>query len=155
MLVISPNGRCTDLSQQSAPARIDNTIVNALARAFRWRNLLETGACATIDELARSEKINPSYVSRILRLTLLSCPLRCTELACHPVAVAGSRLTRRHFGTFRDTSIGIQRLSRSRSTRAHRDLVRVCGAIARYRHADRRRLRHAPAPIRLAAADGV
>lgn len=72
MLVISPNGRRTDLSQQTAPARIDNTIVKALARAFRWRNLLETAAHATIDELARAEKINPSYVSRILRLTLLS-----------------------------------------------------------------------------------
>jgi len=54
------------------PARVDITLVKALARAFRWRRMLETGRYATIDELARAEKINPSYVSRVLRLTLLA-----------------------------------------------------------------------------------
>jgi len=54
------------------PARVDITLVKALARAFRWRRMLETSAYGTIDELARAEKINPSYVSRVLRLTLLA-----------------------------------------------------------------------------------
>ena len=53
------------------PAWVDITLVKALARAFRWRKLLETGRYATIDELARAEKINPSYVSRVLRRTLV------------------------------------------------------------------------------------
>ena len=47
-------------------------MVKALARAFRWRGLLETGVYATIDEMAAAEKINESYVSRVLRLTLLA-----------------------------------------------------------------------------------
>jgi hypothetical protein len=34
--------------------------------------LLETGIYGTIGELARAERINPSYVSRVLRLTLLA-----------------------------------------------------------------------------------
>jgi hypothetical protein len=51
---------------------IDNTMIKALARAFRWRKLLETGANATVEELATAEKINSSYVSRVLRLTLLA-----------------------------------------------------------------------------------
>jgi len=34
--------------------------------------MLETGRYSTIDELAAAEKINSSYVSRLLRLTLLS-----------------------------------------------------------------------------------
>ena len=34
--------------------------------------MLETGRCATINEIAKAEKINPSYVSRMLRLTLLA-----------------------------------------------------------------------------------
>ena len=34
--------------------------------------MLETGRYATIDELAKAEKINASYVSRILRLTLVA-----------------------------------------------------------------------------------
>jgi hypothetical protein len=40
--------------------------------AFRWRNLLETGVYGTIEELAAAEKINASYISRVLRLTLLA-----------------------------------------------------------------------------------
>jgi hypothetical protein len=32
--------------------RIDNTIIKALARAFRWRKLLETGVFATVVEIA-------------------------------------------------------------------------------------------------------
>ena len=34
--------------------------------------MLETGVHATLAELAAAEKINPSYVSRVLRLTLLA-----------------------------------------------------------------------------------
>jgi hypothetical protein len=42
------------------------------ARGFRWRKLLETGVYGTIDEIAAQEKINSSYVSRLLRMTLLA-----------------------------------------------------------------------------------
>ena len=34
--------------------------------------MLETGRYATVKEIAKAEKINPSYVSRVLRLTLLA-----------------------------------------------------------------------------------
>jgi len=44
----------------------------ALARGFRWRNLLETGVYGTIEEIAAAEKINSSYVSRLLRMTLFA-----------------------------------------------------------------------------------
>ena len=53
-------------------AAADTTLVKALARAFRWRKMLETGRYGTIDEIAAVEKINDSYVSRLLRLTLLA-----------------------------------------------------------------------------------
>jgi hypothetical protein len=56
----------------AAPARVDITLVKALARAFRWRRMLEGGRFATVKELAAAEKINSSYVSRVLRLTLLA-----------------------------------------------------------------------------------
>ena len=52
--------------------RIDNTLVKALARAHRWNKLLESGRYGSAAELAAAEKINPSYVSRVLRLTLLA-----------------------------------------------------------------------------------
>ena len=53
-------------------ARINSTLVKALARAHRWSRLLESGRYGSAAELAAAEKINPSYVSRVLRLTLLA-----------------------------------------------------------------------------------
>jgi hypothetical protein len=47
-------------------------MVKAIPRAFRWRGMLENGTSATIAEIAAPEKINDSYVGRILRLTLLA-----------------------------------------------------------------------------------
>ena len=67
--IITPDGASGWVSPR---ARIDNTMIKAIARGFRWRKLLETGAYGTIDEIAKAEKINPSYVSRVLRLTLLA-----------------------------------------------------------------------------------
>ena len=67
--VITPDGASASVSPR---ARIDSTMIKAIARGFRWRKLLETGVYGTIDEIAKAEKINPSYVSRVLRLTLLA-----------------------------------------------------------------------------------
>ena len=50
----------------------DSTLVKALARAFRWKRLLESGEFATIAELAEREGIATSYMTRVLRLTLLA-----------------------------------------------------------------------------------
>ena len=47
-------------------------MVKAIARAFRWREQLEDGTHATIAEIAAGEKINETYVGRVLRLTLLA-----------------------------------------------------------------------------------
>ena len=66
-LVLIPGGMAL-----RGDAAADTTLVKALARAFRWRRMMEAGRFATIDELAAAEKINSSYVSRLLRLTLLS-----------------------------------------------------------------------------------
>ena len=68
-VVIAPDG--TEAPAVVA-ARIDSTLVKALARAFRWRRMLEVGVVSTVGEIAVREKINKSYVSRVLRLTLLA-----------------------------------------------------------------------------------
>jgi hypothetical protein len=54
------------------PAHIDSTIVKALARAHRWREMLEKNSFANVRELAKAEKINEAYLGRVLRMTLLS-----------------------------------------------------------------------------------
>jgi hypothetical protein len=51
---------------------IDNAMVKAAAPAVRWREMLESGQYQTIRETAAGEKINESYVGRVLRLTLLA-----------------------------------------------------------------------------------
>ena len=68
-LVITPDGVATAPAPR---ARVDSALLKALARGFRWRRLLETGDFATIEEIAGAENINPSYVSRVLRMTLLA-----------------------------------------------------------------------------------
>ena len=52
--------------------KADSTLVKALARAFRWKRLLESGEFATIAELAEREGIAFTYMARVLRLTLLA-----------------------------------------------------------------------------------
>jgi hypothetical protein len=52
-------------------ARIDNAMVKAVARAHRWRQMLESGEYTSITDLAAAERINQSYACRVLRLTLL------------------------------------------------------------------------------------
>jgi hypothetical protein len=54
------------------PRRTDSTLVKALARAHRWQRMLNSGEFATITELAEREGLTPSFLTRILRLTLLA-----------------------------------------------------------------------------------
>ena len=51
---------------------VDHCDLKALARAFRWKSMLESGEYATIAELAEREGISLSYLTRVLRLTLLA-----------------------------------------------------------------------------------
>ena len=57
-----------------APAkpRPDETLIRALARAHRWKRLLEGGTYRSAAELAEAEKVTRSFVNRLLRLTLLA-----------------------------------------------------------------------------------
>ena len=75
-------GRKTILSDATpAPPdpRIDNALLKALARAHRWRCMIEGGEYASIIELAKAEGVNESYACRILRLSLLA-PSIVTEI---------------------------------------------------------------------------
>ncbi|MCA1393775.1 hypothetical protein I6F20_32680 [Bradyrhizobium sp. IC3123] len=52
--------------------QVDNTLIKAVVRAHRWRHMLESNLFSSVRELAKAEKINESYLCRVLRLTLLS-----------------------------------------------------------------------------------
>ena len=66
-LVVTPDG-----APWAPRPRVDNAMVKALARAFRWRKMLDEGVCGTIEELAKAGAGRPCYMSRVLRLTLLA-----------------------------------------------------------------------------------
>jgi hypothetical protein len=66
--VISPDGHAWE---PSSPL-VDRALIRALARAFRWRRLLDEGVYGTFDELGKPERVSQSHVSRLLRLTLLA-----------------------------------------------------------------------------------
>src|SRR5262249_17923038 len=54
------------------PRADDHALVKALARAHRWKAMMERGDYGSVAGLAAAEKINQSYLCRILRLTLLA-----------------------------------------------------------------------------------
>ncbi len=68
-VIIAPDG-----GDAWAPAKLrpDETLIRALARAHRWKRMLEEGTHGSVSEIAEAEKIDRSYVNRLLRLTLLA-----------------------------------------------------------------------------------
>lgn len=72
--VVKRGGRKEMLLPEGAtqPRRNDSTLVKALARAFRWKRMLESGEFATIAELAEREGIAAPYLTRTMRLSHLS-----------------------------------------------------------------------------------
>jgi hypothetical protein len=66
--ILSPEGA----APWSPAPRLDTALVKAVVRAHRWRQMLESGEYACSAELAKTEKVNDSYLSRILRLTLIA-----------------------------------------------------------------------------------
>jgi hypothetical protein len=66
--ILSPPGT----APWSPAPRVDGAVVKAVVRAHRWRHMLESGEYSSSAELAKAEKVNDSYLSRILRLTLIA-----------------------------------------------------------------------------------
>ena len=68
-VIVLPNG---ERAVQRREALIDNAMVKLIARGHRWHRQLFDGTHASIEDLAKSENISPSFVSRTLRLAYLS-----------------------------------------------------------------------------------
>jgi hypothetical protein len=67
--ILTPAGSMTWSPNRPQPR---SALVTALAKAHRWRKLIENGGFSTTAELARSEGVNESYLCRIIRLTSLA-----------------------------------------------------------------------------------
>ena len=68
-VIIAPDG-----GDAWAPAKLrpDETLIRALARAHRWKRLIEDETYRSAAEIAGAEKVTRSFVNRLLRLTLLA-----------------------------------------------------------------------------------
>lgn len=56
----------------SSQRKMDSTLVKALARAFRWKRMLDSGAFSTITDLAQRERIAAPFLTRTMRLAQLA-----------------------------------------------------------------------------------
>lgn len=73
--IIGPDGapvRAGEDGTGAATTHGDPALVKALARAFRWRRMLEDGRHSSIRDLAAAEGVDRAYVGRVLNLTLLA-----------------------------------------------------------------------------------
>jgi hypothetical protein len=68
-VILTPSGGPSWAPQRT---RVDNSLIKAIARGYRWKQMMESGNYASVTELAASERINQSYLCRVLRLTLLA-----------------------------------------------------------------------------------
>ena len=68
-VIVLPNG---ERAIERREALIDNAMVKLVARGHRWHRQLFDGTHASIADIAKSENINPSFVSHILRLVYQS-----------------------------------------------------------------------------------
>jgi len=68
-VIVAPDG--IPITPERSKAA-DTTLTKALARAWRWQMLLDEGVYGTIAEMADKERINRSFLSRTIRLSLLA-----------------------------------------------------------------------------------
>jgi hypothetical protein len=68
-LVVAPEGTPVWAPQRG---RLDSTLIKALARAHRWKRMLDDGRSGSVSELATAKKLDRGYLGRILMLTLLA-----------------------------------------------------------------------------------
>ena len=92
-LVVAPDG----VPWSPSRGRIDSTLIKALARAHRWKRMLDDGRYGTVTELAAREKLDRGYLGKILMLTLLAPDIVETILDGRQPAELGVHVLREGF----------------------------------------------------------
>lgn len=72
-VVVEPTtpGRMASPLNPGRPTSVDENLMSALARAFFWQELLDSGCVASIAEIAAHEGIEKVRVQKMLRLARL------------------------------------------------------------------------------------
>lgn len=65
--ILPPEDHCACESRTQDPH-----VLRAIARAWKWRRQLESGAVSTIQDIAAAERLSDRFVSRMMRLAFLA-----------------------------------------------------------------------------------
>jgi hypothetical protein len=93
-LVVAPDGSPAWAPQR---ARVDSTLIKGLARAYRWKRMLDDGRYGSVSELATAEKLDRGYLGRILILTSLAPDIVEANMDGRQRAGLGVRVLREGF----------------------------------------------------------
>lgn len=92
--VILPEGMAPEGSSAHKSATQESLVI-AIARAYRWKTLLESGRFPSITAMAAAIKMDTSYMARLLNLTLLAPDIIMAILAGdEPSGVSLEKLTK-------------------------------------------------------------
>ena len=58
--------------EANARRNVNDALLKAVARAFRWKRMLDSGGFSTIADLAQRERIAAPFLSRTMRLAQLA-----------------------------------------------------------------------------------
>ena len=62
----------TPESAAATTGGLDAPMIKTLGKAFHWKRLLDDGEYPTMVDMARARKLEPGWVSEVLRLTMLA-----------------------------------------------------------------------------------
>lgn len=66
--ILAPNA----VSEEYMPPKEYAPILKAIAQAFHWKEMIDSGQVSSASDLAAKIKVNESYMARVLRLSLLA-----------------------------------------------------------------------------------
>ena len=81
---LPPEGHCVREGRTQDPH-----VLRAIARAWKWRRQLESGAVATIQDIAAAETVSDRFIGRTIRLAYLApSVLEALVIARRPPAIS-------------------------------------------------------------------
>jgi hypothetical protein len=67
-LIIEPK----NIKKEEGRKHIDENMIKTIAKAYKWKIMIDEGQVVSLGEIAEKEKITASYVSRVFNLNFLS-----------------------------------------------------------------------------------
>lgn len=71
-VIVAPDGSVLPGAPHRTTTAADPALLKALARAFRWKRMLEDGRYASVSDIAWAKNLERTYIGDILRLKLLA-----------------------------------------------------------------------------------